>query len=331
MLRQLETVSVDQPEGRLGMLPELREVLGAECLLFMRLVQTAHGWSVEGLECDGTVSTTRARTLIGSFFATRPDPVPWMQLASVPAEQRNLPVRLADVVEGPALRASPMHTQLLHPLGLGELDLVRVVLWDDSVRGWLGAFFRSPATSEQCGLLRQAVGPLVSRMRIERLLGAAPRVHAALEATLAQIGAPALRIDEKARILEMNRAARDLLAQQREQVMRSLTALLEKRLPSLPFMLTPIPGAESPHFLAVLRPRTQAARISLAVTLASYRWRLTARQAEVLGLVVSGDSNASIGARLGITERAVELHVTSLFERAKVTSRSQLVAAVLLG
>lgn len=71
--------------------------------------------------------------------------------------------------------------------------------------------------------------------------------------------------------------------------------------------------------------------MSLSVTIAASRWKLTPRQAEVLRLIVQGESNATIARQLGISHRAAELHITAIFDRAGVASRSQLVAAVLLG
>jgi DNA-binding NarL/FixJ family response regulator len=59
------------------------------------------------------------------------------------------------------------------------------------------------------------------------------------------------------------------------------------------------------------------------------RWQLTPRQGEVLGLVSRGLANATIAAALGCGDRAVELHLTALFDRAGVESRAALVARVL--
>jgi DNA-binding NarL/FixJ family response regulator len=43
--------------------------------------------------------------------------------------------------------------------------------------------------------------------------------------------------------------------------------------------------------------------------------RLSAREHEVLGLVAEGLSNKAIGARLSVTERTVEAHVTGIFHK----------------
>jgi DNA-binding CsgD family transcriptional regulator len=80
------------------------------------------------------------------------------------------------------------------------------------------------------------------------------------------------------------------------------------------------------RFLVVLDPppSDRTALVERAVT----RWGLTRRQAEVLGLVTEGASNAAIAATLGVGDRAVEMHVTAILDKAGVASRAALLAAV---
>lgn len=49
---------------------------------------------------------------------------------------------------------------------------------------------------------------------------------------------------------------------------------------------------------------------------------LTARELEVLRLVASGATNAAVGERLSISERTVERHVSNIFQKIGVSSRS---------
>ncbi len=51
--------------------------------------------------------------------------------------------------------------------------------------------------------------------------------------------------------------------------------------------------------------------------------QLTPREAEVLGLVQSGLANKQIARRLGISERTVKAHLTSVFQRIGVVDRTQ--------
>lgn len=54
------------------------------------------------------------------------------------------------------------------------------------------------------------------------------------------------------------------------------------------------------------------------------RQRLSLRETEVVALVVEGRSNDEIGARLGISEKTVESHLTRIYERVHVGSRTEL-------
>ncbi len=56
---------------------------------------------------------------------------------------------------------------------------------------------------------------------------------------------------------------------------------------------------------------------------------LSAREREVVRLVVDGASNDEIGARLGISSRTVESHLRRLFDRLSVASRTELAARAL--
>jgi DNA-binding CsgD family transcriptional regulator len=216
---------------------------------------------------------------------------------------------------------------------LAEHWLTRVLICEGAnLVAWLGAFSARSTTRKQVDALNAIAAPLQTRLRIERVLGSAPRIHAALDATLQQIGAPALLVDARGRVHEMNRAGRELLATRREELLSSISAVLSKQIPALPVTLTPVSATGFPEqYLAVVRPRTAEARMSLCVTLAANRWKLTPRQVDVLRLLVRGESNAQISKELGTSPRAIELHITAIFERANVVNRSQLVAAVLLG
>ena len=53
------------------------------------------------------------------------------------------------------------------------------------------------------------------------------------------------------------------------------------------------------------------------------RDQLSDREREVLGLVADGLANKQIARRLGISERTVKAHLTSIFQRIGVTDRTQ--------
>lgn len=57
--------------------------------------------------------------------------------------------------------------------------------------------------------------------------------------------------------------------------------------------------------------------------------QLTTREATVLRLMAQGKSNKEIGAALSITEGTVKLHVTHLFGKLGVSSRTEAIAAAM--
>jgi DNA-binding NarL/FixJ family response regulator len=70
-----------------------------------------------------------------------------------------------------------------------------------------------------------------------------------------------------------------------------------------------------------LHPR--AARQLLEARAQAAPPRLTSRETEVLTLVRKGLSNKQIGRRLGISERTVKAHLTSVYQRIGVADRTQ--------
>ena len=73
-------------------------------------------------------------------------------------------------------------------------------------------------------------------------------------------------------------------------------------------------------------PVPRAGRGTTAVFAAVAALGITSREMDVLILVADGLSNAEIGARLFLSPRTVETHVTSLTRKAQVATRIQLVA-----
>jgi DNA-binding NarL/FixJ family response regulator len=55
------------------------------------------------------------------------------------------------------------------------------------------------------------------------------------------------------------------------------------------------------------------------------RWGLSPRETQILALLGEGLTNRAIAAQLGIEVRTVETHLTSMFGKAQVESRAELV------
>ena len=63
-----------------------------------------------------------------------------------------------------------------------------------------------------------------------------------------------------------------------------------------------------------------------SVRTAAERWHLTPRQVQVLDLVTRGFTNALIAEELRIRQGTVEFHLSAIFDKAGVESRTMLVA-----
>jgi DNA-binding NarL/FixJ family response regulator len=72
-----------------------------------------------------------------------------------------------------------------------------------------------------------------------------------------------------------------------------------------------------------LHPRVARELLSARVERTATGVELTPREAEVLGLVRGGLANKQIARRLGISERTVKAHLTSVFQRIGVADRTQ--------
>lgn len=210
--------------------------------------------------------------------------------------------------------------------GLAHLDQLRVLVCDGpSLLAWVGAFREEPFGRREQRILGALVPALQNRLRLERSAADAPLLRAALESTMETLPAPAFLVDRKGAPRHANTAGRVLLESDRAAHSK-LRDAVRGGLPNA--QLTPVvaPGL-APHFLVLLEP--PADETGHRVALARVRWALTPRQADVLALIASGESNKTIAARLGCEVKTAEAHVTALLRKSGCESRTALVARLL--
>ena len=151
----------------------------------------------------------------------------------------------------------------------------------------------------------------------------------ALDIALKAIEAPAFVVDLGGAVLHANGNGQTLLARDRGGVARSLAQAVAGAPAELGWDLTPLSGTERRHgFLAILRAPTRNVTTAAgdSVRAATERWLLTPRQTQVLDLVTRGFTNALIADDLRIRERTVEFHLSAIFDKAGVESRTMLIA-----
>lgn len=142
----------------------------------------------------------------------------------------------------------------------------------------------------------------------------------ALEAVLESATAELYVVSEEGRLMHASPSARTRFA--------SLEGVrgpepLAAQLPGA--KLRWLPAVDGIRYALVRRPE-EAAGAEGPLEQVREAWKLTRRQAEVLGLLAQGHSNRLIASALTCSERTVELHIASLFRKAACESRTALVA-----
>lgn len=310
----------------------VREVLDVEIAVVYGVMAQIDGTlRVEPWHQAGGPRQLRAR-MAGVFSTCEPTPPLLYDPLSPDRAQRNRVIEAKAWFERRrpgAWRSAPVIRDALAPLGLADHLQLRVLICDGSeMLAWFGIITPGPLLATHRQALAALHPVLRRRLAVERRLGGGPATHAALVATLGQLGAPAVLLDARDHIHHANEDARALLARDPAGFADAIAAARARRDHHLRVVLTPVAGSLK-AWLAIVGGRERAGHVESALAAAALRWRLTRRQREVLAMVVGGESNAAIAARLAVSVRAVELHVTALLAVAQVDNRVSLVAAVL--
>jgi DNA-binding NarL/FixJ family response regulator len=93
------------------------------------------------------------------------------------------------------------------------------------------------------------------------------------------------------------------------------------------YLLKGAPVDEIEHAIrAITRGETVLdSRVASRVAALANRPRLSPRERDVLRLLVAGNANKEIAAALGVTERTVKFHMTSIFNKLGAENRAQAV------
>lgn len=333
IIAELSAIRIDATDGIDQVLPAMRSLLDVANLIVYAVRETLTAWELERWHAVGNPPGLSA--MFDALLAT---PVPrqevlFYDIARPAPAQRNRLVEgtaLVDRVREGRWKESALHNRVLAPARMGDYKHHRALLCDGpSLVGWFGTIHPEPLDPPQAKAFARLLPAMRRRLTVERQLAEAPMVALALDAALERIGGAAFVIDEAGAITQHNAAARTLLDARRAEVLASLRDLCARRPPAIPFTMTElIATGMRCHWLAVAVPDA-GMQLDARARDCGARWQLTRRQRDVLELLVRGMANATIAATLGIGARAVESHVTALFDRAGVDSRAALVARVL--
>jgi DNA-binding CsgD family transcriptional regulator len=332
LIEELEVIRPDDPSAFAGVLAKLREAWEVEAVACVSTVPTTAGWMVDRFVAENLPNPSRLRALTAAWLAN--DTAPWFFNPTPPEPgQRNVLVDLRARVPAKQFETSRVYRELLEPARLHRYHIYRALMCEhDVVLAWFGIYHPAALTSAQRKQITTVLPALRKRLSYERMLMNGPLLSAALDAVLDHIAAPAFVVGADGRLIEVNEAARTLILTRRSELAKAITATLANEEAAIPIDLTPLDdrGAKN-HWLAVLRTRTEDSRVADALARAASRLGLTRRQREVLEHVITGKSNATIADALRVSERAIEQHLTAIFDRAAVDSRAALVTYVLLG
>ena len=326
---ELGMLRLDDHTAIQGALHTLAEVLGAASVVVASFSTGAVGLAIEHWRAAYAPPSLRAR--VESVISRSIRRGMGADPAQVDVRSRNRAFDLVAWLEHDApgtWEGSPLLHDVRAVLGLHSPRVAGALVYeDDTLLGWFGAVLSAPPTDRQLDTLDTLVPVMQRRLGVERILRSANRQRAALAAALDQIGEAAFVLGPTGAICETNTVARALLANRRDEIVRALADTFMGRETSLELERRPI-GPDG-GCLATLRASTFDERIGEAVAIVAAQWSLTPRQRDVLDLVVRGHANSTIADWLGVSTRAVELHVTALLDRSGAENRASLVSHVL--
>jgi DNA-binding CsgD family transcriptional regulator len=202
---------------------------------------------------------------------------------------------------------------------------LRVILCEGaSMLGFLGLFRRRGAENfgrRERRALSRLVPALRERHQLEVRLSDEALHEATLDTVLEAMGQPAWVVDAKGHVLHSNRAGKSALDAERQETQERL----RRRGSSL--RVADLRGPGLPAYSLLVARGTEAS-VEARLRDCATAWNLSPRVVEVLRGVVRGLSNVAIARELGVVERTIEVHVSTLLEAARVENRASLIAAV---
>jgi len=312
-------------------LPEIAKLLRTENMVVVAPAPMIEGFYLERFEST-LPDARRLHQLFADFMARATRRYAWYDPIRPEPSQRNVVIEALELIPPGELEASDIYRHVLLPVRFHAHRQPRVLVCEGpSLLAWIGSFQDGAVDARHRALLARLVPALKRRLATERKLQAGARRLAALEAALEHLGAPALVVGANGTVHEANQAACTLLDATGRELHHALRERIAGRPARWAFELTPLRAEGVPTmWLAILRPASAEQRIRAGVDKATARWALTPRQRAVLEQIIHGHATVTIAAILGISERAVELHVTAILDRVGVDNRTALVAAALL-
>ncbi len=324
LIDEIKAIRLDDDSAFRGTLRRIRAYLELDNLLVFCPQERLRGWGIERIEADGFEDLARVIERVIGYLRQAPYRFWFFDPMYPESDQRDRVVDTIELVGNGTYRSSEVFREVIAPLRLVEHREVRVLVCNGSqVLAWIGAFQRTPLTPEQRERFGALLPALHRRLLAERAIRERDRDRATLSAALDRIAQPAFVVGASGDLLAMNHRGRDRLDRHRASVLRELDTArrghVERHV---------LRGIETPTLL-VVGPEAEDRRIEECIQRARRHWGLSTRQLEVLRLLARGDSEPTIANQLDISQRAVDLHLAVLLERAQARSVTTLVHSLL--
>lgn len=323
----LRTWSEDRPNAIRECVPTIAELFEADKVLFHSLEWSNGGFDVPDCETYGIDSVALKAALQGVVRGTEgrwavydpSRPAAWDRNRVIPWSKLQPHYPKDD--DPPVVKA------LFTPFKLNLEGQTRALICDGpSMLGWFGGFWPKAPSARAISALAMMVPLFQRRLLFERTMRTAPLMRAALAATLEAIPAAAFLTSANGSPLHVNEAGRAALDSEGTAMRETLLRLANGGVDAPGYTVTRVSSVGSAVWLLIVRRK--ASQLQARAERVASLWRLSARQRDVLRLLVMGYPNARIGAELGISDRTAEVHVAAILEKAQVGTRAALVALV---
>lgn len=358
LVATLDIIEISRPHVLPHFIEELRTALSLDVALSYTIQANVNEFSLDVLHYTGFripnselryylgSYVARSRSRIGFFNPLRPEPAQrnriWTTSIYDFVVEGNVPsLRKLGIKEGQRTEVeynAETIKQMYRSLGIERTHQVRALVCDgDTLLAWIGGLSSIPIEPRQMMMLNRLLPSLRRRLVLEQRLQQVSNGFAALQTAMEHIPRPAFLVLQSGRIEMTNIPGRSLRAQNPRVVAEAISAAIrmvadsDARTDILDFEATPVHGGEGlpRYYLVVQSSRTPI--LSALIIEAAHRHGLTARESEVLALIVRGVSNKAIANKLDCAERTIEVHVSRLLTKLDVTSRSAIASTVLFG
>lgn len=321
----LDGLSPEAPTCLPWLVRELAELFGTQSAVY-RPTPRETGWGIEEAHAAGSAITSqKLGSVLGDYLSRAPVRFGSYNPLRPESTQRNVAVRDQEQ----ATRAAHVRQHAFGPLGVADWSQLRVLICDGPLLlAWVGVLAPAPFRPRQQRLLQEVTAPIARRLTLERALGQGAFGGSAFEAAVESNPLAVFLVSRTGTIEYANGAGAELLGRRRgptldtvRDAIRSPAAATAK---GIDVRRLHGRGSRGAHLVTL---RWQSDDVELRMSAARARWGLTRRQVEVLRLLVRGDANKDIAAKLGTSVSTIEIHVSNVLNKAKADSRTALVAA----